>query len=912
MESAEIRRRFLRFFEERGHTVVPSASLIAADPTLLLVNAGMVPFKPYFLGQQSPPFPRAASVQKCVRTLDIDEVGKTTRHASFFQMCGNFSFGDYFKERAIPLAWELMTSPVEAGGYGFDSERLWITVYLDDDDAVDIWHDQVGVPMERIQRLGMLENFWSMGVPGPCGPCSEINYDRGPAYGEEGGPAVNGERYLELWNLVFMQFERGPGAGKTDFPILGELPAKNIDTGMGLERMAAVMQGVDNLYEIDTSRAILDRAGELTGKAYHADPDDDVRLRVVADHARTAVMLVSDGVMPGNEGRGYVLRRIIRRTVRAMRLLGAHQPTFGDLADVSIGAMEPQYPELRTGYDRIREACEAEERSFLQTLQSGSRLFDQWIAEHGPAPESTLEVTRASGRHEEVAGGPGHSVPGDVAFKLHDTYGFPIDLTLEMAAEKGLTVDTDGFRDLMRAQKERSKADAKSRKAGAADLAAYKAMADEVGPTDFTGYEEVAGEGRVRGLLVDGEPVRSAGAGQDVELVLDRTPFYAEGGGQLADEGVVQLASGALVEVRDVQSPVRGLVVHRARVVDGEVVVGDEGESIVDLERRLAISRAHTATHMVHKAFREALGEQATQMGSENSPGRLRFDFPSPTAVPQSVLTDVEQRVNEVLLGDLAVTADVMSQTQAHALGAMALFGEKYGDRVRVVSVGDWARELCGGTHMRHTGELGLVKLMGESSIGAGVRRVEALVGVDAFRFLSREHLLVHQLSDALKARPEELPERVDGLLTRLRDAERELDKVRADQVLAQAGEIAATREPVDGAGGVGLVGRLLPVGVRPGDARTLALDVRGRTQAQGPTVVVLGAPSDDGQIALVVAADPAAAAAGAGAGAVMTTLAGALAGKGGGRDDVAQGSGRGSAADFDDALAQVRAALAR
>ncbi|MFI5099650.1 MAG: alanine--tRNA ligase [Actinomycetes bacterium] len=911
MESAEIRRRFLRFFEERGHTVVPSASLIAADPTLLLVNAGMVPFKPYFLGQQTAPFPRAASVQKCVRTLDIDEVGKTTRHASFFQMCGNFSFGDYFKELAIPLAWELVTGPVDQGGYGLDPERLWITVYLDDDEAADIWHRQVGVPLDRIQRLGMTENYWSMGVPGPCGPCSEINYDRGPDYGEEGGPAVNGERYLEIWNLVFMQFERGPGSGKEDFPILGDLPKKSIDTGMGLERMAAVLQGVDNLYEIDTSRAILDRAGELTGRRYGADPDDDVRLRIVSDHARTAVMLVGDGVVPGNEGRGYVLRRIIRRSVRAMRLLGAHHPTFGELAEVGIAAMEAQYPELRTDHDRIRAACEAEERSFLQTLQTGSKLFDTWIAEHEPGLDrATVEVTKASGRHEEYAVGP--SVPGDVAFKLHDTYGFPIDLTLEMAQEKGLTVDTDGFRRLMTEQRERAKADAKSRKAGAADVAAYRALLAEVGPSEFTGYDEVAGEARVRGLLVDGAPVQSAAAGTDVELVLDRTPFYAEGGGQLADEGVVQLANGALVEVRDVQAPVRGLIVHRARVVDGEVVLGESAEGIVDLERRLAISRAHTATHMVHKAFREALGEQATQMGSENSPGRLRFDFPSPSAVPSSVLDDVEQRVNEVLLGDLSVTADVMSQTEAVALGAMALFGEKYGDRVRVVSVGDWARELCGGTHMRHTGELGVVKLLGESSIGAGVRRVEALVGSDAYRFLAREHLLVHQLSEALKARPEELPERIDSLLTRLRDAERELDKVRAGQVLARAAEIATARTPVGGADGQGLVAELLPAGVRPADARTLALDVRGRTQSAGATVVVLGAPGDDGQIALVVASDAGAAAQGAGAGTVMSTLARALDGKGGGRDDVAQGSGRGSAADFEAAVAQVRAALAR
>jgi alanyl-tRNA synthetase len=891
MESAEIRRRFLRHFAERGHTVVPSASLVATDPTLLLVNAGMVPFKPYFLSEEVPPFPRAVSVQKCVRTLDIDEVGRTTRHASFFQMCGNFSFGDYFKEQAIPLAWELLTSSVDAGGYGLPPDRLWITVFEDDDEAADIWRRDIGIPAERIQRLGMGPNFWSMGVPGPCGPCSEINLDRGPEYGEEGGPAVNGERYLELWNLVFMQYERGPGTGKDDFAILGDLPAKNIDTGMGLERMASVLQGVDNLYEIDTSRTILDRASALSGRPYHAghaDDADDVRLRIVADHARTTVMLVADGITPGNEGRGYVLRRIMRRSIRAMRLLGAHDPTFRELADVSIEAMAPQYPELLGLADRIREVCEAEEMSFLQTLQQGSKQFDMWV--------------------QDSAAGPAATVPGDVAFKLHDTYGFPIEITLEMAAEKGLAVDADGFRRLMQEQRDRAKADAKARKLGTADLGAYRSLLDSTGPTEFTGYAEVVSEGRVRGLLVDGEPVAAAPAGTDVELVLDRTPFYAEGGGQLADEGVVRLAGGGLVEVVDVQSPVRGLVVHRARVVDGEAAVGEAAEGVVDIDRRLAISRAHTATHMVHKAFREALGEQATQMGSENSPGRLRFDFPNPSAVPPSVLDEVEGRVNEVLLGDLQVTAEVMSQAEALAVGAMALFGEKYGDRVRVVSVGDWARELCGGTHLRRTGELGIVKLTGESSIGAGVRRVEALVGVDAYRFLAREHLLVHQLGEALKARPEELPERVATIVQRLRDAEREIDRMRASDVQAQAGEIAARREDL---GVLGLVAAVLPAGVRPADARALALDVRGRAQAAGPTVVVLAAPGEDGQLALVVAADDAAARSGAGAGRVMAELAGALGGKGGGRDDVAQGAGRGGVDDFDRAVALVRELLA-
>jgi alanyl-tRNA synthetase len=459
----------------------------------------------------------------------------------------------------------------------------------------------------------------------------------------------------------------------------------------------------------------------------------------------------------------------------------------------------------------------------------------------------------------------------------------------------------------MAEQRARAKADAKARKGGAADLSAYRDLVDEVGPTEFTGYSDVVSEGTVRGLLVDGRPAASAGAGTEVEVVLDRTAFYAEGGGQLADEGQLRLGNGALLEVYDVQSPVRGLTVHRARVLDGEVIVGADAEGVVDVERRLAISRAHTATHMVHKAFREALGEGATQMGSENSPGRLRFDFPNPSAVPGSVLADVEQRVNEVLLGDLEVTADIMSQPEAVALGAMALFGEKYGDRVRVVSVGDWARELCGGTHLHRTGELGVVKLLGESSVAAGVRRVEALVGVDAYRFLAREHLLVAQLSEALKARPEELPERVDGILSRLREAERAIDRSRAAQVLAQAGELAARRVEV---GGIGLVAELLPAGIRPGDARTLALDIRGRAQSSGPSVVLLGAPDESGQIALVVAADPAAAARGKGAGTVMAAVARALGGKGGGKDDVAQGAGRGDAADFARAVDEVRAIL--
>jgi len=520
VESAEIRARWLRFFESGNsqgltHTVVPSASLIADDPNLLLVNAGMVPFKPFFLGEVTPPYKRATSVQKCVRTLDIDEVGKTTRHASFFQMCGNFSFGDYFKEGAIALAWELLTKPVSDGGYGFPEERLWVTVYLDDDEAADIWHNKIGVPLERIQRRDMADNFWSMGVPGPCGPCSEIYYDRGPAYGIDGGPIADENRYLEVWNLVFMQNERGAGGGKDGYPILGELPAKSIDTGLGLERMAALLQGVENIYEIDTTMQILSKASELSGVKYGKNEKSDISLRVIADHARTAAMLIGDGVTPGNEGRGYVLRRMMRRTIRNMRLLGTNDPSMATLTQAAIGAMGPQYPELVTDSARILSVSASEEASFLQTLKSGTAIFDM--------AASAVKATKAT------------QMSGDDVFKLHDTYGFPFDLTLEMAREVGLEVDETGFTRLMKEQRDRAKADARAKKSGHTDLSEYKKIADASGATEFVGYTQTQTESRVNAILVDGVGTKSAQAGDDVEIILDRTPFYAEGGGQLAD-----------------------------------------------------------------------------------------------------------------------------------------------------------------------------------------------------------------------------------------------------------------------------------------------------------------------------------------------------------------------------------------
>jgi len=888
VESAEIRSRWLRFFESDNregltHTVVPSASLIADDPNLLLVNAGMVPFKPYFLGEITPPFKRATSVQKCVRTLDIDEVGKTTRHASFFQMCGNFSFGDYFKEGAIALAWDLLTRPISEGGYGFPEEKLWVTVYLTDDEAADIWHKKIGIPKERIQRRDMADNFWSMGVPGPCGPCSEIYYDRGPAYGIDGGPIADENRYLEIWNLVFMQNERGAGGGKDGYPILGELPAKSIDTGLGLERTAALLQGVENIYEIDTTMQILTRAMDLTGVKYGKNEKSDVSLRVIADHARTSAMLIGDGVTPGNEGRGYVLRRMMRRTIRNMRLLGTNDPIMSELTMAAIGAMGPQYPELISDQKRILAVSVSEEESFLQTLKSGTQIFD--------VASSQLKKEKKS------------ILPGEEVFKLHDTYGFPFDLTLEMAREEGLEVDEAGFTKLMNEQRDRAKADAKAKKSGHTDLSEYKKIADSKGVGEFIGYTHIRSEATLNGILVNGLSVSTAHAGDDVEIVLDRTPFYAEGGGQLADGGTITLSNGAVIAIDDVQMPIKDLSVHRGRVISGEITLGDGALAEIDDERRSAISRSHTATHMVHKAFREFLGETATQAGSENSPGRFRFDFPATGAVPDSVLSDVESRVNTLLLEDLEVSAEVMSQEAAKKIGAMALFGEKYGDRVRVISVGDWARELCGGTHVARSGQLGVIKLLSESSIGAGVRRVEALVGIDAYKFLAREHVLLNSLTELIKgSRTEELPERISDLLTKMKEIEKELAAVRSAAAMSDLSSLAAKAKVVNG---TSLIALKIADGVVVDDLRKIALDLRNRS---ADSVVVLISVAD-GKPVLVCAVSDAARDKGIKAGALVKIGSTVLGGGGGGKDDFAQGGGT-SASEVTNALIAIEKAL--
>ncbi|GAA4750356.1 alanine--tRNA ligase [Modestobacter marinus] len=867
MQTAEIRRRFLEHFEQRGHTVVPSASLVSPDPSLLFTVAGMVPFIPYLTGREPAPYPRATSVQKCVRTLDIEEVGKTTRHGTFFQMNGNFSFGDYFKAEAIQFAWELVTGKVEDGGLGLEAERIWPTVYLDDDEAFDAW--RAYVPAERIQRRGKDDNYWSTGAAGPAGPCSEIHYDRGPAYGPEGGPESDptGDRYLEIWNLVFMQFERGPGEGK-EFPILGELPKKNIDTGMGLERVAFLLQGVDNMYEIDQVAPVLHRAAELAGVRYGADHEADVRLRVVADHVRSGLMLIGDGVTPGNEGRGYILRRLLRRAVRSMKLLGVEEASLPELLPVSRDAMSPSYPELATDFARISGIAYAEEEAFRRTLTAGTALFDTAVGQ------------------ARKAGTP--ALSGEQAFSLHDTYGFPIDVTLEMAAEQGVTVDEDGFRALMKEQRDRARADARAKRTGAVDVLAYRRLLGEHGPTDWRAYDTLRTDSRVLGVVdeedTDGEPV--VGPGSVTRVVLDRTPFYAESGGQVADAGELTW-DGGRAEVIDVQRPVKGLVAHQVRVLEGELRAGTELTAQVDREWRLSACQAHSGTHVVHAALRQVLGPQALQSGSYNRPGYLRLDFAWQGALSAQQRIDVEDVANAAVRADHGVRALYMTLPEAREFGALALFGETYGEQVRVVEIGgEWSRELCGGTHVHGSAQIGTLALTGESSVGSGARRVEAAVGLEGFRYLARERDLVRQLADLLKTPQDGIADRVSGMLERLREADKELADLRARQTLAAAGDLAAGARDL---GGVAVVTGA-PAGLSGGDLRGLALDVRGRLGERAAAVLLASAA--DGKVALVAAVNPAAQQQGLSANDLLRAAAPAVGGRGGGKADVAQGGG--------------------
>ncbi len=878
MQTSEIRSRFIDYFARHDHTVVPSASLLYNDPTLLFINAGMVPFKSYFLGDEPTPYRRAVSSQKCVRTLDIDEVGKTTRHGTFFQMLGNFAFADYFKAEAIEFAWDLVTSSEADGGWGFDGDKIWVTALKGDDESIDLW--QRFLPRDHIQERGLKDNYWHMGIPGPGGPCSEIYVDRGPAFGPDGGPEADEDRFLEIWNLVFQEEELSGVRAKDDFDVLRPLPWKNIDTGSGLERVAFLKQGVANMYETDEIYPVIAKAEELSGRRYGANSVDDVRFRVVADHVRSSLMLMTDGVTPGNEARGYVLRRLLRRSIRAMRLLGVGDPVLGELMPVSRDVMALGYPEVATEWERVLDSAQAEEEAFRRTLQAGTVMFDQAAAQAKKAKSATFG--------------------GAQAFQLHDTYGFPIDLTIEMAAEQGLSVDRDAFDELMKEQKERARADAKAKKGATASQEAYRQLR-EAGEVAFLGYTDLDVATSVRGIVADGTVVDRATDGSTVEIVLTETPFYAEAGGQDADRGTIT-GDGFSLDVLDVQRPVPGLVVHRVQVL-GELSVGASAQASVDAAARHGSCQAHTATHIVHAALRELVGSTATQAGSYNKPGYLRFDFSSTHGLSDQLKAEVEARANQAILDNFSVTAQQMPLEEAKALGAMAMFGEKYPPIVRMVELaGPWSRELCGGTHVAGTAEIGVLNLLSESSIGSGVRRVEALVSADAFQKFAAERALVSALTDTLRVQPDQLVDRVERLVAELKDAEKRIAALNSEKLLAGAADLLNQTIEVNGV-------RLLAVetpGVGGGDLRTLALELRERLGMGAAVVALVGGGTKPQAL---VATNAAARELGLRAGQLISLATAALGGKGGGKDDLAQGGGTDSAA-APQALAAVRQAL--
>jgi len=873
MNSTEIRRRFTDFFVERNHRLVPSSPLIPNDPTLLLANAGMNQFKPYFLGEVEPDYRRATSVQKCTRTSDIEVVGDRS-HATFFEMLGNFSFGDYFKEGAIAYAWELVTER-----FGLEPDRLWITVYLDDDEAVGHWRD-IGVPAERIQRLGKADNYWDMGVPGPCGPCSEIYYDRGPSFGPGGGPASESDRYLEIWNLVFMQNIRGEGDGK-DYPIIGELPEKNIDTGMGLERVAMVLQDADSMYETDLLAPVLHEVQELSGAGYGREDRVDRSLRIVAEHGRTASFLIADGVLPSNEGRGYILRRLLRRSVRHLRLLGVEDPAVARVCQRVVANLGEAWPELVAQRSLIEQVVASEEESFSRTLRQGSTLL-----------EGAIRRTRDQG---------GARLAGDTAFQLHDTYGFPYELTLEAAAEAGLDVDADRFQELMDDQRRRAKEARRELDTDLRRLESYRDLSSRHGRTTFVGYETTTAEGRILGLLADGEELTAAGEGDQVELILDRTPFYAEGGGQVGDTGLVRTGDGAVLQVTDTRPGLEGFYVHSARVVSGQPRVGDPVHAEIDADRRAAVARSHTATHTLHWALRDQLGEHARQQGSLVDAGRLRFDFAHFQQVPAERLAEIEAAVNRQLLADPDVIVWHGSLADAEAAGALSLFGEKYGSVVRVVEVGDFSRELCGGTHVGHGSQVGPVHVLGEASIGANLRRIEALTGLEALHYVDRERQLLAEVAALLKTRPEDAPEQLRRRLEALANAQRELERLRVAGLERLAAELAG--RVAKEADGWLVVERVPEAG--GDDLRRIASAVRDRVGA-GPGVVVLGSEAQ-GKAAMVALLTVDLAGSGAAARDVLARAAKAVGGGAGGKGDLASAGGR-DPGQLDEALRIARA----
>ncbi len=903
MRTDEIRRTFLDFFRERDHRIWPSSSLIPNDPSLLLTVAGMVQFKPFFLGEKTPDNPRATSVQKCARTNDIENVGHTTRHFTVFEMLGNFSFGDYFKREAIRWAWELSTQ-----GFGFEPERLWATIYQDDDEAEQLWLEETAIPRERIQRVGIPEgesrpdasdNYWSMGGAGPCGPCSELYYDRGPAHGPEGGPEVDETRYLEFWNLVFMQYEQDEAGN-----VLRELPQQNVDTGMGLERMAMLLQDVPNAYETDMLRPLVDRAAELTGVAYGADADTDVSLRVIAEHARATAFLIGDGVLPSNEARGYVLRRLLRRVVRHTRSLGATRPVMRPMTETVIDGFGSAWPELVDQRELITRVAESEEEQFARTLRTGLALLEQAIEEVAEQPAhdgAAAEPQPQATERGDGASSPRPVLSGSTAFTLHDTYGFPIDLTVEIAAEHGVDVDRDAFAAYMDQQRARARAAAKGAGGGVpADV--YRQAAGQVGSTRFVGYERTEADTALGALLDPHGTRQAAEEGDEVHVVLPVTPFYAEGGGQLGDHGVIETDTGRL-EVVDTFEGVEGLTAHRARVAAGEVHTGQEAHAAIDVARRSSITRGHTATHILHATIKQLLGPHAQQAGSEIDAGRFRFDFPHFDQVTPDELAELESWVNARVGSDPPVDTVETSREEAERMGATALFGEKYGERVRVVRIGDFSTELCGGTHVHRTPEVQVFSVLSEGSISANTRRIEAITGPEALDHLAKERLVAEKVARLLNVGTDAVPDRVADLMERLRAAEKEVAAARRQALLARADELLAAAERdgehtilaarVDGADRDGL--------------KTLALDLRNRIDRG---VVVLAAPTEDGKANLVGVITADLAEAGLHAAEILRPAAEVVGGGAGGKGDVAQAGGK-DGSKIDEAVAEARRAAA-
>ena len=856
----DLRTAWSTFFADKTHTVVPSASLIPHDPSILFTVAGMVPFKPYFTGDEVAPYRRAVSVQKCARAggkhNDLDDVGRTKRHLVFFEMLGNFSFGDYFKTDAIPWSWELVTEV-----FGFDGDRIWVTVHTGDDEAEQIWHEQVGVPMDRIQRLGDKDNFWQMGDTGPCGPCSELHIDRGPGFGPEGGPLhdPHGDRYMEFWNLVFMQYNQAPDGSRTP------LPRPSIDTGAGLERILTLIQGKDAVWETDLMAPLIEQASSLTGKRYTIgdyDDRDSFALRVLAEHARSGSMLINDGVLPSNEARGYVLRRILRRAIRFAYLLGGDRLVMPTLANTAVDVMGEAYPDLLKNRDFILNVMTREEEAFRRTLKNGLAILDKELSDGGGA------------------------ISGSTAFMLHDTYGFPLEVTTEVSAERGVAVDLDGFGVEMARQRERAKQARKNGAVGDERLEAYREILDQFGTTEFRGYVEDSCEARVVAVV--------PGDDESVEVFLDRTPFYAESGGQVGDTGLLVTDTGT-VEVSDTTFALPGLRRHVGRVVSGTVEAGQPVRASIDVDRRSAIRRNHTGTHILHWALREVLGEHVKQQGSMVSPDRLRFDFSHFQAVSAEEIEQIEALANREVLSNDPVRAYETTKDEATAMGAIAFFGDKYGDVVRVLEAGTNSTELCGGTHVRATGDIGTIKIVGEGSIASGVRRLEAVTGAASVTLLQRESRMVAEASRLVGSKPEELVAGIQRKLDEIRSLQDELKTIRARAASGRAVELAASA--VDGV----VVTQV--DGLAQGDLRDLAVAVR---QAGVPIVVLLGV-SDTGGVALAAAVDKAT---GINAGDLVKDAARAVGGGGGGKGDVAVAGGK-DASGMDQALSAARSAVA-